>query len=400
MSRREDAMSMGSAGRQPAYVILSGYHDYRSKRKADLHFIADELKTRGDVAFISLRYSALTRYREDPRHDLWDRANRLEDCNGVACYLWRTLVHPFRMPARLALMEKAAFAYYASRVPTEMASLIEKATVVLVESGVAITFIPLVKRLNPKVRIVYMASDALDAVGQASAIKQAFKAVARAIDGARVPSPYLAADIPPEIPCYYIPHGIAKDEFAAIGPSPFPPGSINAVSVGSMLFDASFFEIAGRSFPDIAFHVIGSGHSGPAPSNVRYYPEMPFTRTLPYLKHSTIAIAPYRRGVERYLTHTSMKLMQYNYLGIPAVCPETVAGEGLGRFGYRIGDESSIRLAIEGALRRPTAVASANHLTWGEITERLLCLREDKVERSDEIDEERLGGNQRRDLAS
>src|SRR3979490_901359 len=82
----------------PSFVILSGYHDYRSKRKADLHFIADELKEPGEVNFLSLRYSYLTRYKEDPRHDLWDRANRHETVRGVGCYLWRTPIHPFRLP--------------------------------------------------------------------------------------------------------------------------------------------------------------------------------------------------------------------------------------------------------------------------------------------------------------
>src|SRR5260370_13045982 len=138
-------------GRQRAFVIMSGYHDYRSKRKADLHFIADELKKCDEVFFLSLRYSHLTRYKEDPRHDLWGRSNKDEEVNGVQCYLWRTLIHPFRLPKWLSLIEKAIFGAFSKRLPKVMRSAIERADIVLVESGVSIIYIPLIKRLNPQV---------------------------------------------------------------------------------------------------------------------------------------------------------------------------------------------------------------------------------------------------------
>lgn len=360
-----------AAKKRQSFVIMSGYHDYRSKRKANLHFIADELKKRGDIDFLSLRYSFLTRYREDPRHDLWARANAYEKVDGVGCYLWRTLIHPFRLPQSLSLVEKALFAAFSRHLPREMRAPIARADIVFIESGASIIYVPLIRRLNPDVQIIYMASDSLEAIRQAGAIKEAFVANAEAIDSARVPSPYLADSIPKQIPCYYIPHGIEKARFEKIGPSPFAPGSLNAVSVGSMLFDPGFFEVAGPLFPEVTFHVIGSGHHGPHATNVLYYPEMPFEKTLPFLKHSSFAIAPYGQGIDRYLTHTSMKLMQYNYLGVPAVCPDIVAGEAMGRFGYRAGNRDSIGKAIKDALDA-AHIAPAHHLNWAEVTDRLL----------------------------
>jgi 2-beta-glucuronyltransferase len=356
------------AGSRKSFVIMSGYHDYRSKRKADLHFIADELKQRGEVNFLSLRYSYLTRFKEDPRHDLWDRANKYEKVDGVRCYLWRTPVHPFCLPKYCSTIENAVFATFSRHLPNVMRTVIERADIVLVESGISIIYAPLIKRLNPKARIIYMASDSLDAIGQAGAIKNALKANAALIDSARVPSPYLARDIPREIPCYYIPHGIDKTLFERIAPSPFAPGSLNAVSVGSMLFDPSFFETAGKLFPNVTFHVIGSGYAGAAPHNVRYYPEMSFEDTLPFLKYSSFAVAPYGRDVDAYLTHTSMKLMQYNYLGVSAVCPEIVAGSGYGRFGYDPRRPQTIKAAIEKALQGRSFVSQAQ-LDWRQVTE-------------------------------
>jgi 2-beta-glucuronyltransferase len=362
-------MDRKAGPRRRSVVILSGYHDYRSKRKADLHFIADQLKERGEVSFLSLRYSYLTRHKEDPRHDLWDRVNRFEKVDGVNCYLWRTPIHPFCLPNHFALVEKAIFAVFSSYLPKAMRAVIKRADIVLVESGMSIIHIPLIKRLNPMVRIIYMAPDSLDAIGQARAIE----ANAALIDRVRVPSPYLAKDIPREVPCYYIPHGIDKAQLEKIGPLPFTPGSLNAVSVGSMLFDPSFFETAGRLFPDVKFHVIGSGHVEQRTDNVHYYPEMPFDKMLPFLKHSSFAIAPYGSSVAAYLTHASMKLMQYNYLGIPAVCPDLIVGNGMGRFGYRIGDRESIKHAIENALAA-SQITPYPHLGWAEVRDRLLEL--------------------------
>jgi 2-beta-glucuronyltransferase len=353
-----------------SYVIISGDHDYRSKRKVDLHFIADELKKQARVSFISLRYSYLTRNRQDPRHDLWDRANRVEVVDDVACFLWRTPLHPFGLPDRLALLERLLFSAFSSHLNGHIRKALQNADVALVESGLPIIYIPLLKRLNPRLRIIYMASDSVNAIGQAGAVKQALKANASLIGRARVPSPFLALDVPPGVPCHFIPHGIEKAQFAAIGPSPFAPGTHNAVSVGSTLFDPSFFGVAAALFPDITFHVIGSGYNGFARPNVRYYPEMPIAATLRHIKHGSFAIAPYRRNVEAHLTHTSVELMQYNHLGVPVVCPHAVAGVGLGRFGYDAADPQTIRAAIGEAMRGRTFTPQ-EHLTWQDVARAL-----------------------------
>ena len=291
--------------------------------------------------------------------------------NGVAAYLWRTPIHAFKLPRRLALAERALFALFARRLPGPAREAVSQADVIFIESGIAVIYLPLLARLNPKAKIIYLASDALDAINQAETIKAAFRRHAHLVDSARLPSPYLRSDVPASIPCYFIPHGIEKEKFANIGPSPYPAGTKNAVSVGSMLFDPEFFRIAGPMFPDVTFHVIGSGHHESGPANVVYHSEMPFEATLPFIKHADVAIAPYGDGVAPYLAHTSMKLMQYAYLGIAAVCPEVVVGGGLGRFGYRRGDEASLRRGIEAALLAPRG-RSISQLDWSEVTARWL----------------------------
>ena len=350
--------------------MMSGHHDYRSKRRANLHFITDELSHLGSVFFLSLRYSYLTQFTEDPRHDLWSRSNRVERLGDVSCYLWQTLVHPCRMPRWLAWAERSLFSLFARRLPRPARAAIQAADVIFIESGIAIVYLPLIRRLAPRAFICYIASDSLDAINQAQTIKAAFRTHAALLDGARLPSPLLRSDIPAPVQCHFIPHGIETECFAAIGPSPYLPGTRNAVAVGSMLFDPDFFRVAGPMFPQITFHVIGSGHKEPGPANVIYYSEMPFEQTLPFIKHADVAIAPYGAGVTPYLAHTSMKLTQYAYLGIPAVCPELVATTA-GRFGYRLDEPASIHRAMDAALHCEDLVPQ-RALDWSEVVQRLI----------------------------
>ena len=142
-----------------------------------------------------------------------------------------------------------------------------------------------------------------------------------------------------------------------------------------MLFDPGFFEIAASAFPEITFHVIGGGHHAAALAapNIVLYGEMPYLKTIPYLRHADFGIAPYN-GVKAasFLADTSMKLTQCGFLGVPAVCPRIVAGAHPGRFGYDPGNRQSIVLAIKNALGFGH-FPSVPVLSWAEVTERILA---------------------------
>ena len=141
-----------------------------------------------------------------------------------------------------------------------------------------------------------------------------------------------------------------------------------------MHFDASFFQIAAGAFPEITFHVIGPGAAGQDLSgpNIRVYGEMRFQDTLPFVKHAAFGIAPYRNdGIPAYLADTSMKLRQYRFFGIPAVCPNFAAGGDPYRLGYGPSDKPSIVAAIASALETGRVPAGA-FLSWREVADRLL----------------------------
>jgi 2-beta-glucuronyltransferase len=197
-----------------------------------------------------------------------------------------------------------------------------RATIVIVESGLGILLVPRARAANGAVKIVYLASDELATLGAHPELQRRLEACRDMIDHVCIPSRRMADGFRwARDRVFFVPHGINSADFESEAPNPYS-ASRNAVCVGSSFFDAGFFVHAASQFPDVEFHLIGTGVTAGFPRNVRVHPEMAFNATIPYIKHATIGIAPYRDGPGcKYLSDTSMKLMQYDYLGIPAVCP-------------------------------------------------------------------------------
>lgn len=361
-----------SGAERPRYLILSR-HDYRSPRKASVHFIARELAKDATTRFASIAFSLLSRIKGDPRLPLWSAANRIETVDGVACFLWRTLAHPCKVPAFAAPLMDRYFAHYGANVPPELRRWIAEADTVFVESGGPELLLPTIRRLAPHARIVYLCADTLDVVGSPDYLRRMLFRHAPEIDRIIIKSRHMAGFFPVGSKLAVVPQGIDKAALAVPSPSPYAPGTTNLVSVGNMLFDASVFTLAAPEFPDLTFHVIGggSGAAGLKAPNIVVHPEMPFARTLPYLQHADAGIAPYGAGVVPYLADSSLKLAQYAALGLPAICPEIAAAGRDGRFGYTPGDKATIADAIRRALAHGR-FTPAEPLGWDDIARRVL----------------------------
>ena len=356
-------------------LILSG-HDYRSPRRASMHFIAEQLRRAGPVTFFSLGYSLISNLQgEDPRGQIRAKRNQVEAHHEVDCFLWWTPVHPFNMARFVGdVLEQLAFDVYRRAAPAVLKQMAREADLILVESGMGPLFLADLRRWSPQARIIYICSDDLSTIGVAKCVQEIFKSVAAScLDGARIPSRRLRGAIPQGVTCFYVPHGIDGSAMSERLPSPFK-APLNAVSVGSMLFDRDFFKVAGEAFPAVKFHVIGSGQE-PAgqPDNVVFYPEMPFADTIAYLQNASFGIAPYKLSdVPYYLADTSMKLMQYEFLNLPAVCPTFVVGDSALRFGYIPGDAPSIISAVRAALSAKPTDSRRSYLSWQQVVSRIL----------------------------
>jgi 2-beta-glucuronyltransferase len=366
----ESSLTSAPPAPQQKYLLLSA-HDYRSPRKAGIHFVASELAKMGPTRFFSLRYSFLSRYKHDPRLSLDDQANKIVNHQGVDCYLWKTLIHPIRIRPFESLM----YHLYSFGFNAVLRRWIKESDVIILESGVAPIFFDLIKKLNPRAKTLYRASDALDTIDAADYIRNTFSRIAKEIDTIVMPSKALADSMPSTHNLAFVPQGIDHSVNEKANPSPYGEG-IHAVSVGSMLFDPQFFILAGKRFPHIHFHIIGSCQPRHPEygENISVYGEMPFDKTLPYIKHATLGIAPYASvNLPAYLRDTSLKLTQYEFFGLPAICPHFIAADYPTRFGYDIGDENSIAQAISRALNPAQPLTKRTVLDWAQVTERMLA---------------------------
>jgi 2-beta-glucuronyltransferase len=360
--------------RAPRYLIISAHHDYRTPRRASIHFIADELARRGTLRFFSMRYSALSRHKGDFRQALDARANRVEQWQGAECLLWKTPLHPVNLHSRLLWpLERLLFALYRSQPCPMLVEWMRQADVIVYESGITPIFFDLARRLNPQARSIYLCNDELPTIHAARYAVRTLERVAPRMDAVILVARCMADSLASTANAFYVPHGLDPSLEALGDPSPYGAGS-HVVSLGSMLFDADFVATASHAFPALTFHIIGSGqpHSDRYGSNVRVYGHMAYAQTIPYIKHARIGIAPYRGAqVPAYLAESSMKLMQYDFFGLPTVCPHGVTGGIGGRFGYTPGELPSIRSAIAHALAAPHLRSRAIP-SWSEVTDRML----------------------------
>lgn len=356
-------------------VVIISDHDYRTRRRANMHPIADALVRLGcDVTFVSVRFSVLSRIKGDSRTFLWNRANQPEVSNGVRCYLWRTPIHPFHLRRRgLAGLSAWLYRVYARWPNRFIDDALAQATGVIVESGLGALLFKRVRALNPRTATVYVASDDLETVGVHPFVQAQLEKSASCIDQVCLPSPRMARGFAwAGDRVFHVPHGLDTGDFQDDAGSPYA-SKLNAVSVGSMLFDSDVFVRGAARVPEVQFHVIGAGMTFDAPPNVQLYPETAFRDTIAFIRHADIGLAPYRPapGCD-YLCDTSMKLMQYELLGIPAVCPMFAAGGREGRFGYSPGNPASFEAAIRAALAEGRNPSPRQFLSWEEVVRRLL----------------------------
>jgi 2-beta-glucuronyltransferase len=146
------------------FLILTA-HDFRTPRWASVHFIARELAARGRARVFSLRYSLLSKWRPDPRHGIDEKANKVDTYESVDCYLWKTPLHPFNFRRKiLEPLEPYLYRLYVWFAPLVLRQWIGAADTVIIESGTGLVFYPLIKKINPRARVIYLCSDSLASI--------------------------------------------------------------------------------------------------------------------------------------------------------------------------------------------------------------------------------------------
>jgi len=359
-------------------VVFVSPHYIKSKRKAGFHWLADAFERRGwDVVFLCAGYSLFSHLRGDKRA----REIPIRELNRVAIlndrlksFVLFGYWHPINLHNaalnRLTTRVFREFGRHSIQKLQPLLSSIRKADLFVFEGGHTFFLYDYFHSINPHARYTYRMSDDMRVLSCHPSILEEEERVVAGFDLISVPSPLLLKRFGDSKQLVFMPHGLSTHPFDASSESPYRErGKTNVISIGSTLFDSSFFDIATDLFPNLDFHVIGYNRKLPKRKNLRYYGEMRFEDIVPYVKFADIGVAAYRycRGAE-YLADSSNKISQYTYCRLPLIAPDFLRREDCGNmFRYRPGDRASIGQAIQSALEFDgSKIKWPNVVRWDE----------------------------------
>jgi 2-beta-glucuronyltransferase len=339
-------------------VVLFTLHYWFSRRRAGFHHIAQAYARAGwDVTFFTVYISPLMRLRgHDPRlqYPVVRQANRpvRDPESGVVSYVWYTPFHPFNLRLRwLNYLSTPLFGAY-GRLPLGPARpLIQGADLLVLESHAGLLLLDRLRRLAPHARLVYRCSDDLDILGVHPVIRQAEQDAAAKFDLISVPCRPLLQRFTnlPDACCQE--HGVERLAFDSATVSPYDNVGPHAVWVGTSYFDTDYLKRACTLCPTWQFHIIGPITSLPAAPNIAAYGEMPYRRTIPFLRHAHAGLQTIRRFPGADILTRSLKVQQYIYCRLPIVTPAFLPLSKEYSCPYRPGDDESIREAMDCARR-------------------------------------------------
>lgn len=367
-------------------ILIFTSHVFLPKyRKASVHFIAEKWAEHGhDVRVATVGFSWLSFFKTRMKfRQLHARQNgRFEQiAPNLHAGAHLPLLHPFSSGKRLInLLNRPAFRLFGSYLPGFIREALAEADVVVIEGGTPLTFFDYVKRHNPRARTLYFCRDLLRTVGAAPVLQEMEARTISLFDAVCVPSRRLRDMLPSGGRVRVIGQGVDAALFDADQPSPYPAGSLNAVSVGDMLFDQDAVAAMARAAPEVTFHIFGAGWAGELPGNIMIHGERDFASIVPYIRHADIGVAPYRLTEnEVYLAESSLKLSQYSYCRLPILMPDMVPYGGSNAIGYQQKGEYRWREKIDAALAmlRSDDIRK-DILTWDDVAAQTLAVATDQ----------------------
>lgn len=361
-------------------VILSSHVFLEGFRKASIHFVARRWAATGnEVFFTTVGHSALSSLKQKARL----RALRREQNNryiqvapGLSAGAYLPPIHAFSTTKPLVnALVKPLFALYGRHLPAFVRDKIEAADLVVIESGTPVVFLDLVRRLNPRAKLLYFCRDLLRSVGAAPYLREVEERGIGLFDSVCVPSRRLGEMLPSGGKVHFVPQGIEGAVFDRAEISPYPEGSRNAVAVGDMLFDQVSIDAMAAAAPEVTFHLFGIRWRGDAPANVRLHGEQSFETLAAYIRHADIGLAPYRvNSSEVYLAESSLKLLQYGYCRLPVLLPDIIPVSRGNEITYSLDGPNDWRAVIDTALAWPHREGYREGiLTWDDVARQTLA---------------------------
>jgi 2-beta-glucuronyltransferase len=335
-------------------VLLSG-HYLGSKRQAGFHHLAHAFWEGGwDVTFVTTAISTLSRLRGDYRfaYPVREEANCLVSVRErLTSYVLMTRMHPGNL--RLGFANRLSRSWFTSygRIPFgPLEERLREADLVIFEGTAALLLVERIRRLAPRARLVYRASDDLRALGVHPLILEAEARAIPLFDLVSAPTPQIAKALGAYGPVELHPPGIDKAALDRPAASPYGSGPAAVFAGVSPLFDYESLASAAELAPHVAFHVIGPPPR-PLPANVVFHPELPYDEVVPYLQHATFGLLLVPPGYASL--GQGNKVAQYSYCRLPIVAPSHLRAERPNLCLFEHGDIDSLRRALEEAERMP-----------------------------------------------
>lgn len=327
-------------------VFLISGHYYMSKRKAGFHMLAEAYALAGNkVFFVTAPFSFLFKLRKHHTNSLKIIKNKFVLCpNNISCYVHNTPFHivNFRNPLLNYITAKLYLLYQLFPMRGMKAEIVNADTIIF-ESTPGLFLFERIKKVNKTAKFIYRVSDDLELVGVHPSLVKYETKILQKFDLVSVASTYVLKKLKkknPDANIHLHYHGIKKQEFDRPHGNPYRENTVNAIFIGVANLDYNFIDIASDLRKDIIFHLIGPLEQKVIKSNIIYYGEMEFEKTIPYIKYANIALhtITYSKGIES-LSESSLKSLQYTYCNLPIVAPKFLENKKRKLFIYSNYDE-------------------------------------------------------------
>jgi 2-beta-glucuronyltransferase len=364
-------------------IVLLSNHWYDSPRKAGFHHLANAWHSQGhQVVFATVGFSFISYARRDFRTrypGIWGARNKIKKYNDrMYSYVHFTPLHPHSTTLPFFDNMIAHFMdKYDQYSLGELNKYIKNANAIIYESNCSLFLLNMCRNLAPKAKHIYRVSDDI----------QTLKSCPQRMVDLELEIACLFTKI--SVPCVALMdkfqdicnvqleyHGVNTSIFDMCSVSPYKKETRNAVFCGLHFYDKQTIQNMAKQLPDVNFHIIGivAPKSGLKFHNVKYYGEIPFAETIPFIKFAGCGLYTLWSPSCSLRTYTdSLKILQYRYCGLPIVAPDALDLHRNGVFYYSRNDANSCRNAIVSALNHGHNLSFANEVkSWDAVAKSIL----------------------------
>lgn len=361
-------------------ITLISYHLFNSERKAGFHWLANAFAELGwEVVFLTSAISYFSYLKKDFRLkyiNKFEFNKFIQRGNNIKSYANFTIWHPVNFNSKLLnkifspLFDKFDKTGFAENLNNELSST----DVFIFESFSGLFHLQQIKNLNPDAKYIYRVSDDMQLINLHPSIINFEKKIYKSFDLISVPVEMMKSLFPESKNVKTHPHGIAKELFDKEHKNPYDNYfAKNFVFTGISLLDNDFLEIASEKFPEYGFHIIGPFQKIINSGNVKYYGEMPFENTIPFIKYADAGLLIRKETDKVETLSESLKSVQYTYCRLPIISPHYLKTDRNNYFYYDLKNPETIQTAINSVVVfERNKIDTSKILSWKEIANELI----------------------------